>query len=549
MTCVPPFYPSPGHKDTAEHDRCSQCVYYVVWAGFVRGIYTNLWIARHQTERFTYSRQKSFKKRAEAEAWWMSMCTGTHQNGCPAFEARTFTLNPNPATHPTSAPCTVDPAPESPSVPVAGPSSSRYVPPPAVHVTSPARATTSATSTMPMAAPSPFSCSDGYTKTEPASPTSTKKEEPSTPNLHLRAPPRVTPLTRVQLTPTGVARGAFLAAECASAAVRAEAAADIVGASVLTTPAGGGARRDPVASVLVTPAAQPVPAPAPAPWLRRAAFASTYGIRGVAVFYSSHAAARAAVERLGLDDSKIMVSDNIEKLEAWMTGEPFLAIAKKLGHTQLIFTTHARDSSVILHGQETRASAVHEGSTADYIEASKKSKNKAKTRDKQQPKELTLFWQSFFFDYWQRFPWRVPLSEDPPPPDDEPPADAEGAFKALELDLTPEEEDQKSKTQSDTKLKIKRWFSRQRPGAMGVYGNPYFTYLLRMRRQEDEPPPKWPTDFQFYMRHPYYKEGVADRFEDLYGDEPRSKHIALRCKVAREMLAEEPEDVRERVKV
>ncbi|KAJ6629629.1 hypothetical protein B0H10DRAFT_2208589 [Mycena sp. CBHHK59/15] len=84
---------------------------------------------------------------------------------------------------------------------------------------------------------------------------------------------------------------------------------------------------------------------------------------------------------------------------------------------------------------------------------------------------------------------------------------------------------------------------------MGIYGNPYFTYLSLMRRQEDEPPPKRPTDFQFYMRHPEYKEGVADRFEDLYGDEPRSKHIALRCKVAREMLAEEPEDVRERVKV
>jgi hypothetical protein len=45
----------------------------------------------------------------------------------------------------------------------------------------------------------------------------------------------------------------------------------------------------------------------------------------VAVFYSSYTVARAAAMLLGLeDDSKIMVSDNPEKLEAWMTGKPFV---------------------------------------------------------------------------------------------------------------------------------------------------------------------------------------------------------------------------------
>jgi hypothetical protein len=69
-----------------------------------------------------------------------------------------------------------------------------------------------------------------------------------------------------------------------------------------------------------------------------------------------------------------------------------------------------------------------------------------------------------------------------------------------------------------------------------------------MRRQEDEPPPKRQTDFHFYLRHPNYKDAVAERFEELHSNKPRSQHIALRCKVAREMLAEEPEEVRELLK-
>jgi hypothetical protein len=84
---------------------------------------------------------------------------------------------------------------------------------------------------------------------------------------------------------------------------------------------------------------------------------------------------------------------------------------------------------------------------------------------------------------------------------------------------------------------------------MGIYGNPFFTYLGQMRHQEDEAPPKRQTDFHFYLRHPDYKDAVADRFEELYSDAPRSQHIALRCKVAREMLAAEPEEVRERLKM
>jgi hypothetical protein len=44
----------------------------------------------------------------------------------------------------------------------------------------------------------------------------------------------------------------------------------------------------------------------------------------VAVFYHSHAAALAAAHSLNRPTAKIMVSDNIEKLEAWMFGKPFV---------------------------------------------------------------------------------------------------------------------------------------------------------------------------------------------------------------------------------
>jgi hypothetical protein len=82
---------------------------------------------------------------------------------------------------------------------------------------------------------------------------------------------------------------------------------------------------EPRPSVLITPvatdanttliaAAPATPAPAP----------RQYAIRGVAVFYHSHAAALVAARSLNRSTAKIMVSDNIEKLEAWMFGKPFV---------------------------------------------------------------------------------------------------------------------------------------------------------------------------------------------------------------------------------
>jgi hypothetical protein len=41
------------------------------------------------------------------------------------------------------------------------------------------------------------------------------------------------------------------------------------------------------------------------------------------VFYPSLSSAQAAAGRLGMSDAKIMVSENAEKLQAWMLGERF----------------------------------------------------------------------------------------------------------------------------------------------------------------------------------------------------------------------------------
>ncbi|KAJ6479774.1 hypothetical protein C8R45DRAFT_1101219 [Mycena sanguinolenta] len=164
-------------------------------------------------------------------------------------------------------------------------------------------------------------------------------------------------------------------------------------------------------------------------------------------------------------------------------------------------------------------------------------------------KTLDDFWSDLTHDYWWRFPWRIPLNEEvPEPPEEEVPADAEAAFRALHLDLLSEEAAEKSKIQKETKKKIKAWYNRQRPGKMKMQQNPYFEYLARVRDSEKRSPPKRVPDYQFYIQHPDFKEQVAQHFEELHQDAPRNKHISLRCEVARDMLAAEPEDVKARLK-
>ncbi|KAJ7026241.1 hypothetical protein C8F04DRAFT_1190785 [Mycena alexandri] len=180
-----------------------------------------------------------------------------------------------------------------------------------------------------------------------------------------------------------------------------------------------------------------------------------------------------------------------------------------------------------------------------YIQASKNNKIKAQKKDHR----TQTFFITFFSEYWRRFPWTLPFDDEPAdgPPEPEDPADAEAAFTALGLNLTDEEVAKKSAIQSSMDEKIKRWFSRQRPGAIGIQGNPFFEHLAEMRRQDQEGPPKRLADFQFYMRHEDYKDAVVERLEEERGDNPR-EWLALRCKIAQELLAAEPEEIRKQIK-
>jgi hypothetical protein len=86
-----------------------------------------------------------------------------------------------------------------------------------------------------------------------------------------------------------------------------------------------------------------------------------------------------------------------------------------------------------------------------YVAACKQNKNKSK-KGKDKDAGMCAFFVEFFHDYWREFPWRLPLDEEPSGVPENPPEDAEATFKALDLDLTPEEEEKKSKILTDTKL-------------------------------------------------------------------------------------------------
>jgi hypothetical protein len=187
----------------------------------------------------------------------------------------------------------------------------------------------------PMPAGSPFAASGRSSSSSSSSSSAStvkKEEDVTTPKLRLNVLPHVSPLTHVQLTPTGYAHGSVLMHAGAQLPI-ARPAPDAEVATpgdahtlphthtAAVTPAGPDPDADPEEprpSVLVTPGpatANPVPTRVPC--------VVQYGIRGVAMFYPSHAMALAATFRLGMEDAKIMVSSNAAKLEAWMLGKSF----------------------------------------------------------------------------------------------------------------------------------------------------------------------------------------------------------------------------------
>lgn len=83
---------------------------------------------------------------------------------------------------------------------------------------------------------------------------------------------------------------------------------------------------------------------------------------------------------------------------------------------------------------------------------------------------------------------------------------------------------------------------------MGIHGNPYFEFLVQLRREETEVAPRRLPDVQHYMSHNNFKEHITKRFSEEYPDEPKAHQLSARYKLAGVMLKEEPEEVKACIK-
>ncbi|KAJ7784791.1 hypothetical protein B0H14DRAFT_3506994 [Mycena olivaceomarginata] len=331
MPFTPPYHTSPGHESYLNHNNNSGCSYYAVWSGRVRGVYTNSWIARDQTDSYTDAFQRAFRKWSDMEFWWNDLCNTHHKGLCLPFELVTFMLSPSPVSHPTSPPCTaptqvlaparalvglaLGPAPVPVPVPAPVPAAADAP----AHPPAPAGNgfLDAGIRVYPMPAALPFAASrpsSSLSSSSSSASTVKKEEDVTTPKLRLNVPPCVSPLTHVQLTPTPTRYARDMATPGDARALPHTHTA-------VVTPAGPDPDADPEEprpSVLAMPGpAAPNPVPAHVPRVVQ------YGIRGVAVFYLSHATALAVARHLGMEDTKIMVSSNAAKLEAWMLGKSF----------------------------------------------------------------------------------------------------------------------------------------------------------------------------------------------------------------------------------
>ncbi|KAK7052715.1 hypothetical protein R3P38DRAFT_3173036 [Favolaschia claudopus] len=147
-------------------------------------------------------------------------------------------------------------------------------------------------------------------------------------------------------------------------------------------------------------------------------------------------------------------------------------------------------------------------------------------------------WTDFFKKYWAKFPWRLPLTQDPDVND--------ATDYALKPQNPAEEEDQK-KTISGTEQKIKLWLGRQ-SRASSMKDNPWQEWLTRFRTPSTSAPKKL-ADYQYYMQRKPYKDKITALYEARKSGVPGTQLMNLRASIARELLACEPQVVRDEMRV
>ncbi|KAJ7606918.1 hypothetical protein FB45DRAFT_948878 [Roridomyces roridus] len=327
MPCRPQYLGSRGHENRAAHSQCSACAFYAVISGRIVAVFSHASVARLQTDGVSGSHHQRLKEWDAVEDWWARACPVYHQGGCPQIEhpPTVDELDPPPCGVP-APPCTH--APPAPS---------------------PFNATTSSCSSL-----SSTACSSSFSATPTPSP-SPAKTEPISPAVAKREPQTPTPRrlldpnTRVHLTAEGAAHyaarqeqarnaiGTSLANTLnAVAAHSTTAAAAVAGPSRLgssrlgepSTPTPrssssvsssttSNASTSSNASVLVTPARMgpTTQVTAPGSFLP----SPRYALRGSRVFYLSYMEAADDAVRLHLEP-RIMVSQHVASLEAWMMG-------------------------------------------------------------------------------------------------------------------------------------------------------------------------------------------------------------------------------------
>lgn len=81
---------------------------------------------------------------------------------------------------------------------------------------------------------------------------------------------------------------------------------------------------------------------------------------------------------------------------------------------------------------------------------------------------------------------------------------------------------------------------------MGLAANPWVPFLKQLR-QPGLAPPKRVPDFQFYMAHDDFKDKVAAVYNEKHAGTLKKQQLAVKCQIARDLLATEPKEVRERL--
>ncbi|KAK7018520.1 hypothetical protein R3P38DRAFT_2784329 [Favolaschia claudopus] len=143
-----------------------------------------------------------------------------------------------------------------------------------------------------------------------------------------------------------------------------------------------------------------------------------------------------------------------------------------------------------------------------------------------------------FANFWAAFPWDLPG-------DQEPPEDLTGYGKSDE-DCNDEELAVKSKTMSDTVVKIKRWLSYRRRADGGA--SPFTKWLSQLRRVEERAPKRL-APYQVYMQVEENNDEINRIFKERYPEQVgKNNTIKYRGKIARELFAAESEDTQEEYK-